>query len=111
MGSWGDVVGGMGRKRLRVHFPGDRHTHHFRICRSGELRERKEVEFWRLRQPLVDSIFGTDKKVKDEDGEVLRDSYFERIWLSPRTRLERIWVSSVVTSWGTTESIELESTD
>lgn len=90
MGSWEDVVGGMDRKRLRVQFQGDRHTHHFRICRSSELSERKEIEFWRLRQPLVDSIFSTDKKVKDEDGEVLRDSYFERIWLSPRTRLERI---------------------
>lgn len=80
----------MDSKRLRVHSLTDGHTHHFRIRCSGELCERKEVEFWRLRQPLVDSIFSTDKKVKDEGGEVLRDSYFERIWLSPRTRLERI---------------------
>ena len=28
----------------------------------------------------------------------------ERIWLSPRTRLERIWVTSAVTSGGTTTS-------
>jgi hypothetical protein len=55
------------------------HTHHFCICGCGELCEREEVEFWRLRQSLIDSIFSTGRRVKGEHGGVLRDSYFERI--------------------------------
>jgi hypothetical protein len=96
----------MRSERPHIHFQGYGHTHHFCVCRCGELGERKEIELWRLRQSLIYSIFCTGKRVKCKYGGVLDGSYFERIWLSPRTRLERIWVNSVVTSCGTAESIE-----
>ena len=69
----------MRSKRLRVHFQGNGHTHHFCVCRCGELSERKEVELWRLRQSLINGIFCTGKRVKGECGGVLCDPYFERI--------------------------------
>ena len=69
----------MRSKWLRVHFQGCGHTHHFCVCRCGELCERKKVELWRLRQPLINSIFCAGEKVRSECGGVLCDSYFERI--------------------------------
>ena len=72
-------VEGVRSKRLRVNIQGYGHTHHFSVCRCGELCEGKEVELWRLRQPLINSIFCTGKGVKGECGGVLCDSYFERI--------------------------------
>jgi len=79
MGSWGSDFGGMGSERLRVRLQGHGRAHHFCICCCGELCERKEVEFWRLRQSLIDSIFSTGRRVKGEYGGVLCDPYFERI--------------------------------
>ena len=58
----------MRSERLRVRFQDYGHTHHFGICCCGELCEREEVEFWRLRQSLIDSIFSTGKRVKGEHG-------------------------------------------
>jgi len=72
-------VEGVRSERLRVHFQGYGHTHHFSICRRGELSEGKEVELWCLRQPLINSVFCTGKGVKGECGGGLYDSYFERI--------------------------------
>lgn len=79
VGSWRSRVEGMRSERLRVHLQGYGHTHHFCISRCGELCEREEIEFWRLRQSLIDSIFSTGKGVKGEYDGVLRGSYFERI--------------------------------
>lgn len=64
-------VEGVRSKRLRIHFQGYGDTHHFSVCRCGELCERKEVELWRLRQSLINSVFSTSKEVKDEHGGVL----------------------------------------
>lgn len=66
-------------ERLRGHFQGYGHTHHFCVSRCGKLSEREEIELWGLRQSLVYSIFCTGKRVKCEYGGGLDDSYFERI--------------------------------
>lgn len=70
---------GMRGQRLHVSFQGYGHTHHFCICSRSELCERKEVELWRLHQPLVNSVFSTGGRIKGEYGGALCDSYFERI--------------------------------
>jgi len=75
----GRGVEGVRSKRLRVHFQGYGQTHHFSVSRCSELCERKEVELWRLRQSLINSIFCTSEGVKGECGGGLCDSYFERI--------------------------------
>jgi len=75
----GKQRGDMRSERLDVNFQGYGGTHHFRVCCCGKLCERKEIELWRLRQSLINSIFGTGKKVKCEYGGVLCDPYFERI--------------------------------
>lgn len=77
--AWENNVGNMRSERLHVNFRGYGGTHHFRVRGRGKLCERKEIELWRLRQSLINSIFGTGKKVKCEYGEVLYDPYFERI--------------------------------
>lgn len=75
----GKQRGGHAQQAATCEFQGYGHTHHFCICSRSELRERKEIELWRLHQSLVNSIFSTGRRIKGEYGGVLHDSYFERI--------------------------------
>ena len=79
VGTWGINGGGIRSAWLHVSSQNYGHTHYFRICSGSELCERKEVELWRLRQSLVNSIFSTGRRIKGKYDGVLHDSYFERI--------------------------------
>ena len=81
-------------------------TDDFSICTGGKLGKGKQVDLGRLGEPLIYRFFSTiQRTLAMVNGAVLRRTHFDRISLSPRTRLERIWVSSCVTSGETTASI------
>ncbi len=77
------------------------------VCGGGELSDSEKVELGGLCEAFIDGLFCTRKRrkrVSEDDRCGGAGTDLERMRLSPRTRLERIWVTSAVTSGGTTTS-------
>lgn len=72
--------------------------------RRRELGQGQDVHLRRLREPLVDDLLRAANG-EQKHGAGARATHFARMSLSPRTKLERICVSSAETCWGTLMSI------
>lgn len=81
-------------------------TCHFGVCCNGKLSQGEQVEVRSLSETIVDRLLCTKGSRQSRRRWTLWvGPYFERILLSPSTRLASIWVSSVVISCGTTASM------
>ena len=64
---------------------------------NNKLGEREQIELWRVSEGIVDGVFNAAAGAS-ETRRTDRRVYFWQISLSQSTRLEIIWVSSVVIS-------------